>query len=80
MFTKNPEYKDHFPKLAKCTPENLLTSPQLITQANNVMEFFDLNITELDDADATHAKIKKLGADTKAQGSPDTTFKVRIFF
>ena len=54
----------------------LFKSDALIEHATVVMEMFDVTVTELDDADKTHAKLKKLGLKHKTRGIPEDVIKV----
>ena len=48
--------------------EQLLRSQVLLNHATVVMEAIDTAITEIDDAEKTHTKLKKLGVEHRVRG------------
>lgn len=76
MFEANPDMKNYFEKFKDMDNEKLFKSVALQDHANVTMEMIDTLVTELDNADATHAKIKKLGADHKKRGIKEDHIKV----
>lgn len=80
MFEANPEMKNYFEKFKGMDNEKLFKSTILQDHASLTMEMIDTFVTELDDADKTHAKIKKLGADHKKLGMKDEHLNVRRYF
>lgn len=77
MFEANPEMKNYFEKFKDMDNERLFKSQLLQDHASATMEMIDQLVTELDDADKTHAKIKKLGADHKKRGIKEDHLNVK---
>ena len=80
MFEAHPDMKNHFEKFKNADNERLFKSTALQDHASAVMEMIDTFVTELDDADKTHAKIKKIGGDHKKRKIPDEHLKVSDAF
>lgn len=81
MFEANPDMKKYFEKFKDMDNARLFKSTILQDHANVVMEMIDTFVTELDDAEKTHAKIKKVGGDHKKRGIKDTDLNViKIYF
>lgn len=59
MFESNEELKKHFEKFKDMENEKLFKSQLLLNHATSVMESIDTTVTELDDAEKTHTKLKK---------------------
>jgi hemoglobin-like flavoprotein len=68
MFSSNEELKQYFEKLKDKDNAVLIKSQILLDHATVVMEAIDTTVTELDDAEKTHANLKKLGVEHKARG------------
>ena len=76
MFEANPATKNYFEKFKHLSNEALAKHDPFINHVANVMELFDAAVTELDEAEKTHQKLKKVGADHKKRAVPDTVLKV----
>jgi hemoglobin-like flavoprotein len=72
LFEANADIKNYFEKFKNLSNDKLFKSQLLINHATTVMETLDTTIMELDDADKTHSKLKKLGLDHKARGVGDS--------
>jgi hemoglobin-like flavoprotein len=68
LFETNEDFKNYFEKFKNLNNEQLLRSQVLLNHATVVMEAIDTAITEIDDADKTHNKLKKLGLEHKVRG------------
>lgn len=68
LFEANPEFKSYFEKFKHLENAVLIKSQVLENHATAVMEAIDIAITEIDDAEKTHTKLKKLGLEHKARG------------
>lgn len=75
MFEACPDTKNYFEKFKSMSNDVLAKNEPFINFATNVMEALDTAITELDDAEKTHQKLKKIGAKHKAAGILDTMLK-----
>lgn len=75
MFEACPPTKNYFEKFKSMSNEVLAKNEPFTIFAANVMEAFDTAITELDDPEKTHQKLKKIGAKHKTYGVPDTVLK-----
>jgi hypothetical protein len=71
MFEKNEGLKQHFGKFKNMDNATLFKSDALLEHASNVMEFLDVTVTELDNADSTHDKLKNMGLSHKKRGIPE---------
>jgi hypothetical protein len=71
MFEKNEGLKKHFKKFENMDNATLFKSDALLEHATIVMEFLDVTVTELDNADSTHDKLKKMGLSHKKRGIPE---------
>ena len=80
MFENKPDLKNYFEKFKNMSIEVLIKSDALLNHATNVMEAIDTAVTELDDAEKTHQKLKKLGQKHKTFHVPEDIIKVIIFF
>lgn len=78
MFEANPDLKKYFEKFKDMSNEQLFKSTVLIDHATSVMEFLDIIVTELDDAEKTHQNIKKVGLQHKNRGVQD--FHLNVIF
>ena len=76
MFEANEDLKKYFDKFKNLNSEQLLKSTALLNHATAVMESIDTTVTELDDAEKTHQRLKKLGVEHKARGVADSAIKV----
>ncbi len=76
MFEANEDHKKHFEKFKNLNNETLAKSTALLNHATVVMESLDQSVMELDDAEKTHLRLKKLGLEHKARGIPDSAIKV----
>ncbi len=79
MFEAKPETKSYFEKFKNMPNEALSKHDPFINLVTNVMELFDTAVTELDDAEKTHQKLKKAGLAHKNRGIPDALLKVNYF-
>ena len=70
------DYISNFEKFKNMSIEVLIKSDALLNHATNVMEAIDTAITELDDAEKTHLKLKKLGQKHKTLHVPEDVIKV----
>jgi len=68
LFETNPEIKNYFEKFKHIENAALLKNQILENHATAVMEAIDTAITEIDDAEKTHTKLKKFGLEHKARG------------
>ena len=80
MFEKNANMKRYFDKFKDMDNAVLFKSEILVEHATVVMEMIDTTVTELDNADQTHAKLKKLGSSHKRRGIVAEDLKVCFFF
>lgn len=78
MFEQNEGLKQYFEKFKNVDNATLFKSDALKEHATAVMEWLDTIVTELDNADQTHAKLKKQGEIHKKRGIPDEALKVFI--
>ena len=78
MFEARPDLKNYFEKFKNMSIEVLIKSDALLNHATNVMEAIDTAITELDDAEKTHLKLKKLGQKHKTLHVPEDVIKVNV--
>lgn len=78
MFEAKPDLKNYFEKFKNISNEVLYKSDALLNHATNVMEAIDTAVMELDDADKTHQKLKKIGLKHKTLQVPDEVIKVKI--
>jgi len=76
MFEACPETKASLDKFKSTANDALRTHEPFINYCANLMEQFDTAITELDDADKTHAKLQTIGTQYRADHMPDTFIKV----
>lgn len=72
MFEACPDTKNHFEKFKNMSNDQLSKYDPFINHVTNVMESLDLIVTELDDADKAHDKLKKIGTKHKTSGIPDS--------
>ncbi len=68
MFEANSDMKNYFEKFKDKENVALMKSQILIDHATNVMEQIDTTVTELDDAEKTHTRLKRIGGEHKARG------------
>ena len=68
MFESNQDLKKYFEKFKDMSNDALFRSQLLLNHATTVMESIDTFATELEDAEKTHQKIKKLGSEHKLRG------------
>jgi hypothetical protein len=80
MFETKPDLKDYFGKFKNMSIEVLIKSDALLNHATNVMEAIDTAVTELDDAEKTHQKLKKLGQKHKTLHVPEDIIKANYLF
>lgn len=78
MFEAKSDLKNYFEKFKNMSNEVLFKSDALLNFATKVMEEIDLIVTELDDAEKTHLKLKKLGLKHKNLQIPEDVIKVNI--
>jgi hypothetical protein len=78
LFESNQDLKKYFEKFKDMDNESLFKSQALINHATSVMESIDTTVTELDDADKTHNRLKKLGLEHKARGITESFLKVNL--
>jgi hypothetical protein len=76
MFEADENLKRHFEKFKDMNNATLFTSQALIDHATAVMEMLDITVTELDNADSTHNKLKKQGLMHKKRNIPENELKV----
>lgn len=77
MFEASPDTKTYFQKF-KDVPNDVLAKKEPFKDfANNVLEFMDICVTELDEAEKTQKNLLAMGAKHKAKDIPITLFKVR---
>ena len=76
MFEACPDTKNHFEKFKNMSNDQLSKYDPFINHVTNVMESLDLIVTELDDADKAHDKLKKIGTKHKTSGIPDSMLQV----
>jgi len=79
MFESNKDMKNYFEKLKNMDNDKIAKSTVFIDHATNVMEALDTTVTELEDAEKTHAKLKKLGHDHRLRNIDVSHIKVKIF-
>lgn len=75
MFEASPDTKNYFEKFKHLSNEQLAKHEPFIDYATNLMESYDTAITDLDDADKTHQKLKKIGTENKKNEIPVTMLK-----
>ena len=68
LFESNVEFKNYFEKFKNMENAVLIKSQVLENHATIVMETIDTAITEIDDAEKTHTKLKRFGLEHKARG------------
>lgn len=75
MFEASPDTKTYFEKF-KDVPNDVLAKKEPFKDfANNVLEFMDTCVTELDEAEKTQKNLLAMGAKHKAKHIPITLFK-----
>lgn len=75
MFEASPDTKTYFVKF-KDVPNDVLVKKEPFKDfANNVLEFMDTCVTELDEAEKTQNNLLAMGAKHKAKDIPITMFK-----
>ena len=79
MFETSPDTKAYFDKFKDIPNEVLAKKEPFKEFANNVFEFMDTCVTELDEADKTHKNLLSMGAKHRTKGIPSTLFKVSLF-
>lgn len=84
MFESNKDMKNYFEKLKNLDNDQIAKNTAFINHATNVMEALDTTVTELEDAEKTHAKLKKLGHEHRLRNIDVSHIKVKkrfiIFF
>lgn len=75
MFESCPDTKTYFEKFKDVSNELLSKKDPFVNLVTNVMEAMDTAVTELDDAEKTHQKLKQIGAKHKERGVPDIIIK-----
>lgn len=79
MFESNQDLKKYFEKFKDMSNDTLFRSQLLLNHATTVMESIDTFATELEDAEKTHQKIKKLGSEHKLRGIKEEHIQVIVF-
>jgi hypothetical protein len=80
MFEANKDMKNYFEKLKNMDNDQIAKNTAFINHATNVMEALDTTVTELEDAEKTHAKLKKLGHEHRLRNIDVLHIKVNLKF